>query len=91
MFHITETGKEQDTMFVMESTVIWSINISSLDTTGKEEEKDNGTSKGFIGSCFKESRVEQGRGRGNYRALHFIGHQFFLVNHTIGECVLAFI
>lgn len=39
MFHITETGKEQDTMFVMESTVIWSINISSLDTTGKEEER----------------------------------------------------
>lgn len=39
MFHITEAGKEQDTMFVMESTVIWSINISSLDTIGKEEKR----------------------------------------------------
>lgn len=39
MFHITETGKEQDTMSVMESAVIWSINISSLDTTGKEEKR----------------------------------------------------
>lgn len=54
MFHITEAGKEQDTMFVMESTVIWSINISSLDTIGKEEKRTMAPAKDLQDHFLKE-------------------------------------
>lgn len=70
MFHITETGKEQDTMFVMESTVIWSINISSLDTTGKKEERTMAPAKDLWDRVLK--KVGWNREVGGATTEHYI-------------------
>lgn len=102
MVHITEPGKERDaTCTVLEKVLSFGqLRVSSTGISGREGGRTLAPAEVYMNIffCFKKrEKRERGQEESTNQVLtrafmlHFIGHQFLFVSHTIGEHILAFV